>query len=453
MKAAPLPILLLIISFVCPTELSIFISDLRLPPHRVALLLLVPLALYRLITSRSIRLRTFDGWFVAFGVWTTWVYGQHAGNEGYVYGGSVALESLGGYLVARAWVRDLPTMLATLRAMMVAVLFAGAVALPETLLGQIFTHDFLYSLTGYKHPTGLETRASFLTRAYGTFDHPIHLGTFCAALFALFWYAERKTMKRARRSVIIGGATMLGLSAAPLLCIALQCAMLGWERLTRGMAQRTPLTLAVVAGLYAGASLVSNRSPINLIATGMTFDSWTGFYRLQIWEHGMANVWANPILGIGLADWDRPMWMVSSTIDAFWLVTTLRGGIPGFLLVVTAIILLGRAVVVRGIKSRDLDTRRLATGWMMSLIALCLIATTVHYWNVLNAFFFFFIGLGGCFADPKKMATSKATSKRQPVSSALPQSLPLAAAPVYAHRPAMDGPFGPYAASAAGFNL
>ena len=143
MKAAPFPVLLLILSFVCPTEFSVYISDLRLPPHRLVLLLLVPLAFYRLAMRPDVRVRGFDLFFVAFGAWTTWVYGQHTGDDGYVYGGSVALESLGGYLVARAWVRDQVTLLATLRAMMVAIIFSGAVALPETLLGQIFTHDYL----------------------------------------------------------------------------------------------------------------------------------------------------------------------------------------------------------------------------------------------------------------------------------------------------------------------
>lgn len=441
MKAAPLPVLMLIVSFVCPTELSVFIWDLRLPPHRLALLVLVPLALYRLVTRPDIRFRVFDGLFVAFGLWTAWVYGQHAENSGYVYGGSVALESLGGYLVARAWVRDQQTLLATLRAMMAAIVFVALVALPETLLGQIFTHDFLYYVTGYRHPTGLEIRASFLTRAYGTFDHPIHLGTFCAALFALFWIAERKTMKRTQRAAFLGGATLLGLSSAPLLCIALQTAMLAWERFTRGLAQRTPLTLAAIAGLYLGASLVLNRSPIYLIATGMTFDSWTGFYRLQIWEHGLNNVWANPWIGIGLAEWDRPKWMVSSTVDTFWLVTAMRGGIPGFLILVFAIGFLARAAVVRGIENPDRDVRRLATGWMMSLIALCLIACTVHYWNALNAFFFFFLGLGGCFADPKKKRFNATVAQRQQASMPPP------------HLSISDGAIGPYAGGAASYGL
>jgi hypothetical protein len=201
-------------------------------------------------------------------------------NEGLVYGGSLALDGLGAYLVARVWIRDVALFQAVLRTMGYAIAAAGLIALPETLLGQTFTHDILRAITGYTHPTAVETRLG-LTRAYGTFDHPIHYGTFCAALLAQFWYATNSTMQRRKRAVLLAGATFLGLSSAPILCLFLQAAMLVWEKLTRGMHNRTALTLTILAGLYIGASAGMTRSPINFIATGMTLDSWTGFYRLR----------------------------------------------------------------------------------------------------------------------------------------------------------------------------
>jgi hypothetical protein len=293
-----------------------------------------------------------------------------------------------------------------------AIAVAAAIALPETLGGKNFTHDYLKTLTGYVHPTAVETRLH-LTRAYGTFDHPIHYGTFCAALLSMFWYAGTSAMQRRKRAVLLAGATLLGLSSAPILCLLLQTAMLVWERLTRGTANRTQMTLAVLTGLYIGSSFFMSRSPINLIATGMTLDPWTGYYRLQIWEHGLDNVFANMWAGIGLNDWVRPGWMASSTVDAFWLVIALREGAPAFVFIAAGVIMLTRSVVKRGLKNRDMGVRRLSRGWIMSLIALSLVGTTVHFWNVLYAFFFFFLGLGGWIADPKKVAaTAKSKAKR-----------------------------------------
>lgn len=412
----PLPVVLLIVAFLCPTEFSLYLADLRLPPHRVALLLVLPLAFVHLALGRRLKFRSFDLAFILFNLWTVAIFMYHQGqHDGLVYGGSLALESLGSYLVARVWVRNHDLFQATLRTMAYAIGIAALIALPETLLGKTFTHDFLKSVTGYVHPTAVETRLH-LTRAYGTFDHPIHYGAFCAAFLALFWYSAKTPYAKKRNTVLLCLATFLGLSSAPILCLLLQGAMLLWERLTRGVASRTAITMAILTGLYIGSSVVMSRSPINLIATGMTLDSWTGYYRLQIWENGLINVYANPWTGIGLADWIRPWWMASSTIDAFWLVILMREGFPAIILLAAGIVLLVRSVRKRGLKNSDLSIRRLSRGWFMSLIALSLVGFTVHYWNVLHAFFFFFIGISGWIADPArvKVKVKKVLPKPRP---------------------------------------
>lgn len=408
---APLPVTLVIASFLCPTELSLFLDGLRLPPHRIALLVLFPFALFRLAFSRTTRLQGFDLVFLAFNIWTVAVFIHHSGTpDGLVYGGSLALESLGAYLVARVYVRDEATLIASLKVLLLAICAAALIALPETLLGQNFAHDLLRSLTGYEYPVAVQTRLG-LTRAYSTFDHPIHYGTFCAGLLTLLLYTERRLIRRRSRAAVVSAATFLGLSSAPMLCLALQFAMMAWDWMTRGLRSRTLITLTLIAGLFIGISLVSNRGPFGLIATGLTLDSWTGYYRMQIWIHGLENVWANPWTGIGLADWQRPWWMVSDTVDAFWLVIAMREGIPAFLLLTLAIAMLVTAAVMQTVSRGDTDIHRLLRGWLISLIALCLVGATVHYWNVLYAYFFFFLGLGGFLADPAKRKAKRLALK------------------------------------------
>ena len=176
MKHTPWPIAILIASFLCPTELSLYLGGLRLPPHRVALIILLPIAVYRLLTRKDIRARLFDWVVISYNVATVVVFNQHGiqfigpdliPSNGLVFGGSLALESTGGYLVARAWVRDIKQFRAAVRFLVASVLIAGLIALPDTLLGQHFTHDLLQSLTGYVHPRDTEQRIG-LTRAYGT---------------------------------------------------------------------------------------------------------------------------------------------------------------------------------------------------------------------------------------------------------------------------------------------
>ena len=401
--AAPLPVILLILSFLVPSELSLYLAGLRLPPHRVAVILLLPFAFYRLAAQRGMRLHAYDGLFLLYGWWTIFAYWLHSGMEGAVFGGSVALESFGTYVVARAYVRTRDAMLSSVKVMLAAVAVAAAFALPETLLGQIFTHDFLQRLLGLPSTTIVEHRLH-LTRAYSAFDHPIHYGSFCASMLALAWYANSRAWTRAQRIALISGATMLSLSSAPLLSAALQAALIVWEMATRGISGRTSITVALVLGLFFGVSLVATRSPFTIVATGFTLDPWTGYYRLQIWLHGFDSVLNNLWTGIGLAELERPEWMFSSTVDAYWLVTTMRTGLPSLVLQVLAIALLVRGVVKAQRRLWDRECRRIATGWLISLIALILIGVTVHYWNVVHAYMFFFLGLGGWLADPKRNA-------------------------------------------------
>lgn len=414
LRLVPVPVLIVVASFLAPTELSLFVGGLRLPLHRVALIILILPAVWRIVTRPDIRIRAFDILFLLFNIWTVDIYTQHGqGSEGFVYGGSVALESLGSYVVARAWVRDAPTLLATFRVLTGAVVVAGLIALPETLLGRHFVHDALQAVTGYVHPRAIEMRWS-LTRAYGTFDHPIHLGTFAASVFALIWFSERNAMRRNIRLVAVIVATFTALSSAPLLCIGVQIALIAWERITRGIHMRVTLTLTALAGLYLGTVIAGTRSPIAIIATGFTIDSWTGYYRLLIWQYGLENVLANPIVGIGLAEWVRPWWMPAATVDAFWLVVAMRTGIPSIVMLLLAVLLLARAAGRRAGRSRDDMVRNLARAWLIALLAISLAAATVHLWNAIYAYFFFLLGLGGVLANPPRV------KKRHPVAVRAP---------------------------------
>ncbi len=407
---APWPVILLVAGLLCPTELSVYIGDLRLPPYRIVLLILLPIAVTRMVTRNDIRVHAFDVALIAYNVWTLAVFMSHGTqligpnatpSDGLVYGGSLVLEGTAGYLVARVWIRDITQFRAAVQLLFVSVVFAFLVSLPDMLFGQHFVHDLMQSLTGYAHPRNTENRLG-LTRAYGTFDHPIHLGTFCASVLALVWFGTTHGTSRWRKAGLVLAATFTALSSAPLLVFAVQSSLIGWDRATRGVAGRAVMTLVGVMALYVVASMVMTQSPMAFIATGLTLDGWTGYYRLLIWENGLDNVWANPWTGLGLADWERPLWMVSGSIDAFWLVIAIRAGIPAFVLLVLALGLLMRAVVRRGSRSKDRQIRGFALGWIIAVIALALAGCTVHYWNALYVYFFFVMGFAGWIADPKR---------------------------------------------------
>lgn len=400
LKTVPLPILLLAISLVCPTELSLFLGGLRLPPHRVALIVLLIAAIVRMSRAKPIQLMACDYLMLIYGLWSVGVFMYHEGQgPGLQYGGSLALESFASYFVARVFVNTLEQLKATVSVLLFCVLVVGSLAALESVSHVLIVHSFLKQLTGYDVEAGFELRRG-LMRAYSTFDHPILYGSFCASTLALAW-ATAKRMGAARRNVVlIAGATYFGMSSAPLLTIGVQTGLLIWERLSRGIPRRAVVTIsAIVTALFA-LGLFSNRSPFAIIATGFTLDPWTGFYRLLIWQHGLENVARSPITGIGLADWTREWWMASDSVDAFWLVIMMRMGVPALVFLLLAITLLLVAVHNQR-RGMTKEIRRIVIAWTFSMIAISLAGCTVHYWNNIHAYFFFLLGLMAWVGDAR----------------------------------------------------
>lgn len=410
LRTIPLPVTALILSFLCPTELSLFLGSLRLPPHRIVLLIVVPIALWKLIGNGNCRFKAFDFFFLAFGAWVLFAFSLHPGETGGIEtGGSEALDSVGGYLVARAYIRTIGHFVAVLQMMAVAVIVSGLIALPEMITGRHYVHELMQAITGQTLPLRGGMRFG-LTRAYASFDHPIHLGTFCSAMFALFWYAAGSWTSRLTRGGLIVLATFTAVSSAPILGLLLQGGMIIWDMLTRAFRGRVMITVSLVVVGLMTISFMSSRSVFALIAAYMTFNPWTGYYRLLIWEHGMANIAAHPWIGLGLGEWARPEWMVSDSVDAFWLLIGLRTGLPTIIFLLTAIALLVYSAAKVARRHPDWLVKRYAKAWFISLIAFVLVGCTVHFWNVLACYFFFFLGLAGWIADPVRV--------RQPVASA-----------------------------------
>ncbi|MEO0792221.1 MAG: hypothetical protein AAFY27_06725, partial [Pseudomonadota bacterium] len=171
-------------------------------------------------------------------------------------------------------------------------------------------------------------------------------------------------------------------------------------QVTRGLKGRIGLTCLAILFVYLMIELFATRSLMMIIATGFTIDSWTGFYRTQIWYWGMKTVWEYPWVGIGLADWERAWWMHSDSVDAFWLVTAMRTGIPSVMLLILGMLTMVFAVGFRAGKMKDPRYTNPAKAWLISLIAISLAACTVHFWNVSVSYFFFLLGFGGWLADP-----------------------------------------------------
>lgn len=399
-KDVPWPVLILVLGIIAPFELSLYAGSVRLPPHRIAILLCLMPAVVKLVTGRDIRTTVYDVLFLLYAAWTLGVLIKHEGlGSGGEFGGALALECFGGYVIARAYIRDQRAFEATIRLLFGVLLVLGLVALAESLSGQMLLRSWLQRITGTYYRLKIEHRLG-LTRATTSFEHPILYGTFCASLFAYAWFMSRTNLTRYVRSGYVAAATYLSLSSAPLLCLMVQMVMIVWEKITRRLQFRATISIVLAMVIYVIVEIASSRSAIEAIVLRITIDAWTAYYRLQIWTYGLENVWDNPLWGIGRSDWTRVWWMNSNSVDAFWLVIMMRVGIPAPVLLGLAILFLLRGVYRGAHRQEACEIRRLSYAWMISILAMVFVALTVHYWNSTHAYFFMLLGAGGWIADP-----------------------------------------------------
>ena len=135
---------------------------------------------------------------------------------------------------------------------------------------------------------------------------------------------------------------------------------MGYAWLLRRNNSKWMILWSIVAVGLLAAQFGSNQGAAKFFISHFTFDPQTGWYRVAIWDFGSASVLNHPLLGIGLADWERPRWMASDSVDNFWLLTAMRYGIPA------VVLLLGSCIytmfAVTSARSADRTRRDLPCG-------------------------------------------------------------------------------------------
>jgi hypothetical protein len=401
------------LAVVFPSELSIDLFGLALIPVRIVLLALFIPAMARLLAAKDVRPQPFDYLLVIGLAWLVLALSVNNGmDKGIKYGGSLALEALGGYLIARAYIRSYTQFAAAVGIYFLFLLITAAISIPETFLGLRFVHPLATLLTGIVPTKVPEVGRLGLERAASTFDHPIHYGVFCATSFGLVWYVYRTRRDIWLRAAAIAFAAFCAVSSAALLAIAFGAAIIVWERWTRPFRQRLAITLAVLGAIYLVLELLSNRSMVEVLIGFIALDPWTAYYRVLIWENAFVDLARSPLFGAALDAWTHPPWMTAS-VDSFWLVMALSAGLPAVAMIAAAILSLMRRVHATSVAGETKERWAARFGWTVAVLALVLQAFTVHYWGSMNSFFFFVLGMGAWMTDSTANVREPASTSEQ----------------------------------------
>lgn len=389
------PAAFFLLALATPPELSVNAGSLRISAYRAVLLACFFPCFARLATKKAGPWHTCDGLMILHAGWAALAMINYAGiGQGLESGGIYFIEATGAYLLGRCFVTSAADYAAMTRLMLRVVFVMCGVAMIESVTGQHFVRDISRAVLGGPSLPFIETRMG-LHRAYGSFDHPILFGIFCASSFSLAFYytpTDRPIKAPWFRSAVTILATFFSLSAGAFSALGVQIGLVAWDLATRGIGRRWGILSGIFGVIWLVICLSSNRSPIKVFLTYFTFSTGTGYNRIRIFEFGSVEVGRHPILGIGLGEWERPSWMVSGSMDNFWLATAVRYGLPAFFAIAGTVLFLGIQIGMTEYRSKEVRNCRAA--WIIGMIGLSIAGSTVHYWNALFCLFAFLIGAG-----------------------------------------------------------
>lgn len=423
------------------TPLLFNLGSLALTPARLMLFVLfVPVGLMYLM-GKGGRPLPQDFFVFGFALWTVVALYVYGGFKRLEFMGSNVIEIVTPFLLARILIRSEAQYNAFLKLMMVLITIVGCAAAFEARTDRQIINE-VFSVFGRVYPPPPESYGQRLgmNRAQTVFQHPILYGVAMSVFMAPIWFMTRPDGRIAgwSRGLIVMMATFFSLSTGAWLGIVVQTGLMMWNKIFASVQARWKILTALVIAAYITIDLLSNRTPFDVFISYATMNPGTGYWRKLIFIYGMESVWANPLYGVGMNDWERPSWMFSGSVDNFWLATAMRFGIPAF--VGAAGAYLSIIYVLCRAKPQSESLRRHRLGTVFSLVGMGLSLATVHFWGTAYYLIWFFLGAnswmvvaaraeaeaaaGGDGADPDPAPVRGAARQQTRRAAAAPQAAP-----------------------------
>jgi hypothetical protein len=345
-------------------------------------------------------------------------------------GGILFLETFVPFFMARLMVYKYEHLVMISKTLLIVASVMAIAALPEAITGKPFIHNIASAITGNPFSYTPENRLG-IWRSYGPTDHPIILGSICAAAlplgFALF--------RHARIFVAMTGISFFGViasaSSGPILSIVAQFLLYIWSKLTRGNRNKWWLLIILIGLLYILIDLSSNRDPFRVMFSYLLFNEHNGYVRYNMWVNSFFLVGQSIqsiLVGYGFSTemmslLDNLFWtrLMSSSVDSYWMVILLRYGVPMLVFSVLMVIMVLRVNVHTYRRHKPLKERALIQAWLITAISLSLVACTVHFWGSMASLFFVVLGataMGEVKQHDKQVGSTTKSETRLKIATA-----------------------------------
>lgn len=412
----PFPVFVYFASIALPIEFDAG-GTLLTGVRALLLILFVPMIL-KLLMGHYGKMIWTDVIFFLFCPWAIWTLHLNNPDSAISFGGSVGIEFYGGYLLGRAYIRSPETFAGMCKALFWVITLTLPFAFYETqtgwspIPGLINKLPLVYSFVDfYNEAAGMRMG---LERAAVIFEHPIHYGLFCSTAFSLAFVGFKglvPTWLRYLIALIVVMGVFFSVSSGAMLPMVLHFVLIFWAWSLDKVRSKWVILMILVAIAYVVVDMLSNRTPVQVFLSYATFSPHNAYWRVLIFEWGMKNVWAHPLYGLGLNDWERAWFMHGGSMDNFWLLNAVRYGIPGFALMAAGYVLIIWAVAWRRIEEGT-PTWLFRRAWMITLVGLVLSLCTVDVWASVFSYVSFLLGSGVWFMSAGEAPTKAGAGVR-----------------------------------------
>ena len=391
-QTAPAPSLVPLVLVTCltllPPQTAVSLGGIVIPFYRAGLILALPWLAFTW-GKRGLRMNVFDGMMIVAIGWIVLALSiTETGQRAIVNGGSSAIDIGLSYFLARISLPDTTALRRFLVYLAPAFLLAAGLVALETLGGRYIVQPFFVQVFGVAEESLLltATQPRFgLLRGAGSFPHPILAGLHLGSLLSLYYLSAIRGWPRLA-GVAASLSALFTLSSSALLMLAGQVFAIGYDRLTRIVAQANwKLLFAVLAVVLLVLEFGTQRGAVLILLELTALNSWTAYFRTLIWEYGVQNVVANPLFGIGFADWVRPAWMPPS-VDNYWLLIAMQYGLPEAILRFSLPFAAACTLAWRSTRMDGLE-RDMLRALAISLMLFTLLGFSVSLWNNTQAWF------------------------------------------------------------------
>ncbi len=393
---------LFILCLIFPPVLSVALGGLVLTPLRILGFLFffayVPKLFRDFKGTQGVAL--LDFLVVTHCLWVFLALGVvHDASKALESGGIYVIELFSFYAFGRVLARNPAHLIRFLEMMYVVIGFSAILAWIEAITGI----NVVYKLLGMTYYRLADPRMG-LERASVYMPHPILYGLFTSMMMGLIVYSIHRN--RTKASVVFVLATFPSLSSAPLLSLAVQLMAYIYDNALKQFKARWQQLVISLLLILLVVSTFTEGGIISVVINHLTFNPQTGHYRMAIWDYGSAEVIRHPMFGIGFNDWVRPVWMYSTSVDNFWLLTAMRYGLPCLLILIGLLFLIVQKMLSKDYKQLN----SIRTGWVISFVGIVLVGSTVHFWANAFSCFGLFVGIGATISCYSKELISSYNS-------------------------------------------